>query len=111
MSPLLRPLAAGRSAAAFPPAPETRSTKTGNDSHRIPRANCRRLKSTKPDLPDPAQPFAGSVPPILAVQPFPLALLCNLIIQRTIAHPAPGLVAASLFRTASRVQKYYTPVR
>src|SRR5713226_7431149 len=66
------PAAPDRSAAASPPAPETRSTKTGSDSRQTPRAGSPHPKSTIPGRPHPAPPSAESTPPTPAVQPFPL---------------------------------------
>src|SRR6476646_7391271 len=85
---LWRLLVAARSEAASRPAPETRSTKTGNGWYRTPRADSLRPKSTTLDLRDRVPPLAESVPPIPAVQPFPLARNCCRFIRGTITHPA-----------------------
>src|SRR6266481_4760639 len=59
---LSSPPARDRSTGAFPPAPETHSTKTGSGSRQTPRACSPHPKSTKPGRPHPAPPPAGSTP-------------------------------------------------
>src|SRR4029077_14069890 len=96
------PPAPGRSAGASPPAPETRSTKTGSGSRQTPPACSPHRKSTKPGRPHPAPPPAESTPPTPAVQPCPLAHFLEYGVT-TLSRRAPndntlGFVEASLPR-------------
>src|SRR5271165_4627813 len=92
MSPLCFPDAPVRSAAAFPPAPETHSTKTDSGSHQTPRADFPRPKSRRPGRRRPAPLSAESILQVPVVQPF----LCVTRITFRISTPL------SLIRFVSR---------